>query len=135
LLAFGFCLLIQIVNQEEPMQIFILAVLGLAVGLAASFTGLGGGFIMVPVLLFWGYSAQKSVGTSFAAILIIAVSALVAHSKLANIDYKAGLALGLGGVIGAQIGARLLEQVSTAGFKRIFAFVLLALAFYLLFKK
>ncbi|MFP4392660.1 MAG: sulfite exporter TauE/SafE family protein [Desulfohalobiaceae bacterium] len=116
-------------------QLFVLTLLGVAVGLAASFTGLGGGFIMVPVLLFLGYSAQKSVGTSFAAILVIAISALVAHNKLANIDYRAGLALGLGGVVGAQIGARLLEQVSTAGFKRIFAFVLLALALYLLFKK
>lgn len=113
----------------------ILALLGIAVGCAASFTGLGGGFIMVPILLFLGYSAQKSVGTSFVAILVIALSALLAHNKLANVDYKAGLMLGLGGILGAQIGARLLENVSTAGFKRIFAVVLLALACYLFFEK
>ncbi len=107
---------------------------GVVVGLAASFTGLGGGFLMVPLLLLWGYTAQKAVGTSFAAILVISLSALLAHNKLANVDMRAGLLLGLGGVAGAQIGARLLEGVSTGGFKRGFACVLLALAGYLFFK-
>lgn len=108
---------------------------GVLVGVGASFTGLGGGFLMVPLLLFLGFSAQKSVGTSFLAILVISVSALVAHGKLANIDYRAGILLGIGGILGAQVGARLVEHVSTAGFKRIFAFVLLGLAAYLFFKK
>ena len=107
---------------------------GVVVGVAASFTGLGGGFLMVPLLLLWGYTAQKAVGTSFAAILVISLSALIAHNKLANVDMKAGLLLGLGGVAGAQVGARLLEGVSTGGFKRGFACVLLALAGYLFFK-
>jgi uncharacterized membrane protein YfcA len=108
---------------------------GVLVGIGGAFTGLGGGFLMVPFLLFLGFSAQKSVGTSFLAILVISVSAIVAHNKLANIDYRAGILLGLGGLVGAQIGARLVEHVSTASFKRIFAFVLLGLAGYLFFKK
>jgi len=110
-------------------------VFGVLVGVAASFTGLGGGFLMVPLLLFLGYTAQKSVGTSFLAILVISVSALVAHNKLANVDYRLGLLLGLGGVAGAQVGARLVEHVSTASFKRIFAVVLVGLAAYLFLKK
>jgi len=113
----------------------IMVLCGIAVGVGASFTGLGGGFLMVPLLLLMGYSAQKSVGTSFLAILIISISALVAHNKLANVDYKIGLLLGIGGVVGAQIGARLVEHVSTANFKKIFSVVLIGLAAYLLFKK
>ena len=108
---------------------------GVVVGIAGAFTGLGGGFLMIPWLLFLGYTAQKSVGTSFLAIILISVSALIAHNKLANVDYKAGILLGMGGIVGAQIGARLVEQVSTASFKKIFAFILLCLAFYLFFKK
>ncbi len=108
--------------------------LGILTGIGASFTGLGGGFLMVPLLLFLGFSAQKTVGTSFLAILVISISALVAHNKLANVDYRVGLMLGAGGVIGAQFGARLVEHVSTAQFKRIFAFILVALALYLFFK-
>jgi uncharacterized membrane protein YfcA len=110
-------------------------VFGLVVGVAASFTGLGGGFLMVPLLLFLGYTAQKAVGTSFLAILVISLSALVAHNKLANVDYRLGLLLGLGGVVGAQVGARLVEHVPTASFKRIFAVVLVGLAIYMFVKK
>ena len=115
---------------------YVLMVIGgVVVGIGASFTGLGGGFLIVPLLLLLGYPAQKAVGTSFLAILVISLSALVAHNKLANVDYRVGLLLGFGGIAGAQIGARLLEHVSTASFKRIFAAVLLGLAGYLFFQK
>ncbi|GFM33893.1 sulfite exporter TauE/SafE family protein [Desulfovibrio subterraneus] len=117
------------------MDSIILAAAGILVGIGASFTGLGGGFLTVPLLLFLGYNAQKAVGTSFLAILIISISALIAHNKLANIDYRAGILLGIGGMIGAQIGARLIEGVPTDVFKRIFAFVLVGLAAYLFLKK
>ncbi len=113
----------------------LLLLFGILVGLGASFSGLGGGFLMVPLLIFLGYTAQKAVGTSFVAILVIAISALVAHNKLAHIDYRAGLLLGAGGILGAQIGARLIDQVSTANFKKIFAVILLGLAGYLFWQK
>ena len=108
---------------------------GIVVGIGASFTGLGGGFLIVPLLLLMCYSAQKAVGTSFLAIVVISLSALVAHNKLANVDFRIGILLGVGGIVGAQIGARLLEHVSTASFRRIFAAVLVGLAGYLFFQK
>lgn len=112
-----------------------LVLLGILVGLGAAFTGLGGGFIMVPALLFLGFTAQRAVGTSFLAIFVIALSALVAHHRLENVDYKIGLLLGLGGIVGAQVGARLVEHVSTGQFKRIFACALVGLAAYLFLQK
>jgi uncharacterized membrane protein YfcA len=115
--------------------ILLVPVLGVLVGIGAAFTGLGGGFLMVPILLFTGYSAHKAVGTSFLAILVISISALVAHNKLANVDYKVGILLGLGGIVGAQIGARLLQHVSTAHFKKIFGYILVGLAIYLFYEK
>jgi len=118
----------------RPFMLLVVAA-GVVVGVGAAFTGLGGGFLMVPLLLFLGFPAQKAVGTSFLAILIISISALVAHNRLANVDYRVGALLGAGGVIGAQVGARLVEHVSTGQFKRIFAVVLVALAGYLFFKK
>ncbi|MBN2468346.1 MAG: sulfite exporter TauE/SafE family protein [Deltaproteobacteria bacterium] len=109
--------------------------IGLAAGTAASFFGLGGGFLIVPLLLLWGYSAPEAVGSAFMAILIISISALVVHAKLGNVDYKIGLLLGVGGFLGAQIGARMVEAVPTAVFKRLFALALIGLAGYLFFKK
>jgi uncharacterized membrane protein YfcA len=117
------------------LKLLWLALGGVIVGIGASFTGLGGGFLIVPLLLLLGYSAQKAVGTSFLAIVVISLSALVAHNKLANVDFRVGLMLGIGGIAGAQIGARLLEHVSTVSFKRIFAAVLVGLAGYLFFQK
>jgi uncharacterized protein len=116
-------------------NMLLLILSGVVVGIGASFSGLGGGFLMVPLLLFLGFSAQKAVGTSFLAILVISLSALVAHNKLANVDYRVGILLGAGGILGAQIGARLVEHVPTDSFKKIFACVLVGLALYLFIKK
>ena len=115
----------------SPVSYGLLGVAGILVGIGSAFTGLGGGFLMVPLLLFAGFPAPRAVGTSLLAILIIAISAIAAHHRLANVDWRVGLALGLGGVLGAQLGARLVEHVSTATFKRIFAGVLVALAIWL----
>ena len=117
------------------ISLLLILICGVLVGAGASFTGLGGGFLMVPVLLYMGFSAQKAVGTSFLGILIISVSALIAHNKLAHVDYKYGLLLGIGGIIGAQLGARYIDQVSTDSFKKIFAIILVCLAGYIFFKK
>lgn len=116
-------------------MMIVMLLSGIVVGIGGAFTGLGGGFLMVPYLLFMGFSSEKAVGTSFLAILAISVSALIAHNKLSNVDYKIGILLGIGGILGAQVGARLVEHVSTAQFKRIFAFVLFGLALYLFFKE
>jgi uncharacterized membrane protein YfcA len=117
------------------VNFLLIIVSGVLVGIGASFTGLGGGFLMVPLLLAMGYTAQKAVGTSFLGILIISVSALFAHNRLANVDYRVGAMLGVGGIVGAQIGARLVEHISTANFKKIFALILVGLAAYLFFQK
>jgi uncharacterized protein len=120
--------------NSEPSW-FILLAFGLFAGTAASFTGLGGGFLMIPLLLFMGYTPQKAVGTSFLAILIISTSALFAHNRFENVDWRLGFLLGTGGVIGAQIGSRLLENAATINFKKIFACILMGLAIYLFTRK
>ena len=109
--------------------------LGVLVGIGASFSGLGGGFLVVPLLILWGFTPQRAVGTSFMAILIISASALFAHGKLEHVDYRLGILLGLGGLIGAQLGARLLVNVSGPTFNKIFALLLLALAVRMFFQE
>ena len=64
--------------------------IGFLVGTIGGFTGIGGGIIIVPALLLLGFSSQKAVGTSFLCVLLLSVSALFAHFRLENIDYKMG---------------------------------------------
>ncbi len=113
----------------------VLLLIGLFIGMAGGFIGLGGGFLLIPILLSMGFEAQRAVGTSFAVILMISLSAFVAHSRLHNVDYRLGLILSLGGVIGAQIGARLVELVPHITFKRIFAVILALIAVRIFFQK
>lgn len=117
------------------MSVVLFGLFGVGVGLAASFTGLGGGFVVVPVLLALGFAAQKAVGTTFVAILLISMSALAGHSRLSGVDWLVGIAIGVGGIVGAQIGPRLLQEVSTPAFQRIFALALLGLAAWTFFRK
>ncbi|NLI12779.1 sulfite exporter TauE/SafE family protein [Pelotomaculum propionicicum] len=117
------------------MNYAIMVAIGIVIGIAASFTGLGGGFIMVPLLIFLGFTAQRAVGTSFMAILIISTSALFSHGKLNHVDYRLGILIGLGGVVGAQIGSRLVQYVSNGVFNKVFAIILVALAARMFFQK
>ncbi len=117
------------------MNYAIMVAIGIVIGIAASFTGLGGGFIMVPLLIFLGFTAQKAVGTSFMAILIISTSALLSHGKLNHVDYRLGILIGLGGIVGAQIGSRLVQYVSNDVFNKVFAIILVALAARMFFQK
>jgi uncharacterized membrane protein YfcA len=102
--------------------------LGIIVGVGAAFTGLGGGFLIVPLLIILGYTPGKAVGTSFLAILLISGSALLAHKQLAHVDYRVGVLLGIGGILGAQLGAQVVDQIPVDIFKKIFAGVLVILA-------
>lgn len=75
------------------------------VRIVASFAGLGGWWSSHDATsrCVWLYHA-KTVGTSFLTILIIFVSALAAYSKLSNVNFRVAFALGIGGMLGAQIG-------------------------------
>jgi len=103
-----------------------LALVGFIVGILSSISGLGGGFMIVPLLIYLGREAKLAVGTSFVFILVVAISSIISHYRLGNMDIKTGLTLGLGGIIGAQIGPQILQHISEQNFKRIFA-VLLAI--------
>ena len=98
-----------------------LAVVGLIVGILSSVTGLGGGFMVVPFLIYLGRDAKLAVGTSFVFIFLVAISSLIAHYRLGNVDIKTGLVLALGGILGAQMGPQVLQHVSEQNFKKIFS--------------
>jgi len=105
--------------------------MGMVVGILSSGSGLGGGFLVVPLLIFLGHEAKIAVGTSFVFILMVAMSSVLAHYRLGNIDIKTGLVMALGGMIGAQIGPHLLQHLSDQNYKRIFSVLLILTAIWL----
>jgi uncharacterized membrane protein YfcA len=112
----------------------LIGFIGLLVGIIGGFTGVGGGIIVVPLLLLLGFSSQKAVGTSFLCVLLLSISALIAHFRFENVDYRIGLFLAIGAIIGAQIGARITEVVPTEIFKKIFAIMLVLIAIRIFFQ-
>ena len=106
--------------------------LGFIIGILSSGSGLGGGFLVVPFLVYLGNEAKIAVGTSFLFVALVAVSSLWAHSRLGNVDLKTGLLLAAGGILGAQLGPQILENISDQNFKRGFSVLLISSGVWLL---
>lgn len=105
--------------------------LGFVSGLLTVLLGIGGGFVMVPAMIYLlGMSAQVVVGTSLLQILFVtAVTTLVHATTTRSVDIVlAGLLL-LGSVIGAQYGARLAQKMKPELLRMILAIVVLGVAF------
>ena len=110
----------------------IKVIFGFVVGILSSGTGLGGGFLVVPYLIYLGKPAKMAVATSILFVGMVAVSSLWAHSKLGNVDIKTGLILAAGGIIGAQLGPQILQNISDQTFKAGFAVILISTGIWLL---
>ena len=110
----------------------MMMVMGLIIGILSSGTGLGGGFLVVPLLIFLGKEARFAVGTSFVFVLLVAIPALASHFRMGHVDFKTGLFLAAGGIFGALIGPHLLAYIPDQLFKRLFAFILIATAVWLI---
>lgn len=91
---------------EAPGWQFGLA--GLGAGFLSGLLGIGGGLIMVPVLAgIFGMPIKRALGTSLVAIVALVVPGTIVHTALGNVHWGLFLALALGSVPGARIGAKL----------------------------
>ena len=102
-------------SDDAPLsrkQLLQGALIGLVAGLASGYVGVGGGFIMVPLMLsIIGISMRKASGTSLIAVMILAIPGVIEQGILGNINYLAGIAIVIGTIPGAVIGAKLVTKV------------------------
>lgn len=118
-----------LVVEARPLK---LAAVGLAAGVYSGFLGLGGGFVLVPMLTRWlRFPIKRAVGTSLVAIALLAVPGAIAHAVLGNIDWVLAIGLVAGVVPGALIGARVTLGASDRFLRVAFAAMLIIVGVWL----
>ena len=110
--------------------------LGAVVGFLSGYLGLGGGFIIVPVLqAAYGLTMKQSTGTSLVAVGILAVPSFVTHALLGDVAWVIGLLLIVGSVAGTRLGAKILAHVNDRALTGLFGVVLVAAGLIMVFRE
>ncbi|NWG46303.1 MAG: sulfite exporter TauE/SafE family protein [Alphaproteobacteria bacterium] len=100
---------------EISANIFLLLGLGGAVGVLSGMFGVGGGFLMTPLLIFAGIPPTVAVATVLSQILASSVSGVLAHMRRGSVDFRMGLVLVAGGALGAGLGVVLFDYLASLG--------------------
>jgi len=100
---------------EMSANVLLFLGMGWAVGFLSGLFGVGGGFLMTPLLIFSGIPAAVAVGTGAAQIVAASVSGAIAQYRRNNVDVKMGLVLLLGGIFGSVIGVQIVKILRKAG--------------------
>jgi uncharacterized protein len=98
-----------------PVNPLLISGLGALVGFLSGLFGVGGGFLMTPLLIFIGIPAAVAAATDAAQITAGATSGALSHSRLGNVDYKMGLVIVAGGFVGGFIGVQLVKVLRNLG--------------------
>jgi hypothetical protein len=100
---------------EMSVNVFLLLGMGGGVGFLSGLFGVGGGFLMTPLLIFIGIPPAVAVGTEANQIIAASVSGVLAHWRRGNVDFKMGLVLLLGGFAGSTLGVMLFSFLRGLG--------------------
>ena len=113
----------------ERKHLFMGVAIGLTAGLASGYVGVGGGFIMVPMFLsLLSLPMKKTSGTSLIAVTILAIPGVIEQAMLGHIDFIAGIAMAVGSIPGAVLGAQLMKRVPERALRIFFGVFLLIMA-------
>ncbi len=94
--------------------LFIFSV-GIAVGLLSGIFGVGGGFLMTPLLIMLGIPPTVAAASDSNQIVGASTSGTLAHYRLGNVDFKMGLLLLVGGVGGGAVGVQIIKILRASG--------------------
>jgi len=97
------------------MNMFLVLGMGGIVGFLSEMFGVGGGFLMTPLLIFTGIPPAVTVATEANQIVASSVSGSIAQWRRRNVDVKMGLVLLAGGVVGSVIGVELVKVLRQSG--------------------
>ena len=104
---------------QLAVNLFVVLGIGLAVGFLSGMLGVSGGFITTPLLIFYGIPSGIAVASQASPIAAAALAGAIRQGGKKSIDYKMGLLLMLGGIVGSAVGVgifRLLQQLGQIDF-------------------
>ncbi|MEM8631270.1 MAG: sulfite exporter TauE/SafE family protein [Pseudomonadota bacterium] len=108
-------MLIYLPIAEVSVNAFVLLGLGGMVGILSGMFGVGGGFLMTPLLFFIGIPPAVAVATEANQIVASSFSGVLAHLRRKTVDLKMGCVLLVGGLIGAALGVQVFNYLKSLG--------------------
>ncbi|MCW2235572.1 sulfite exporter TauE/SafE family protein [Azospirillum canadense] len=107
----------QVYLPIAEMSVNALLVLGMGglVGFLSGMFGVGGGFLMTPLLIFIGVPPAVAVGTQANQLVAASVSGVLAHWRRGNVDVKLGIVMLLGGMVGTVVGVWIFALLQRIG--------------------
>ena len=115
LLPMGHAVSIYLPIAEISVNIFILFGMGAAVGFLSGMFGVGGGFLMTPLLIFYNIPPAVAVATEANQIVASSFSGALAHLRKGTVDVKLGITLLIGGLAGSTIGVYVFSFLRSVG--------------------
>ncbi len=100
---------------EMPVNVLVFLGMGGAVGFLSGMFGVGGGFLMTPLLIFSGIPPAVAIGTEAAQIVASSVSGAIAQYQRRNVDIKMGIVLLTGGICGSVVGVQIVKELRQLG--------------------
>ncbi len=100
---------------EMSVNAALLLGMGWAIGFLSGMFGVGGGFLLTPLLIFMGVPTAVAVGTGSMQILASSVSGAIAQYQRRNVDIKLGVVLVAGGIVGSVVGVSLMKILRQMG--------------------
>lgn len=97
------------------LNILVLIGMGAAVGFLSGMFGVGGGFLITPLLIFYNVPPAIAVGTGANQVIASSVTGALSHLKRRTLDIKLGILLVIGGVFGSVLGTQLFSVLRNLG--------------------
>ncbi|MAQ06117.1 MAG: permease [SAR116 cluster bacterium] len=100
---------------EQPIHALVVLGIGWLIGVIMGMVGIGGGFLLTPLMIFFGIPSPVAVASVANQIVAPSVSGVLSHWKSGNVDIKMGIILLLGGVLGSSIGVLIFNVLNNIG--------------------
>lgn len=100
---------------QMSIDIFLLLAIGGGVGFLSGLFGIGGGFLITPLLMFLGIPPPVAVGTGANQVIASSVTGVVSHWQRNNVDVPMGILLLIGGLMGSSLGVMIFGYLRAMG--------------------